>query len=55
MNPSTKPSYLSQKIQALREKMLYIGNTKGLNHPETLEYSRKLDKLIIKYQRNKQH
>lgn len=37
----------------LRNKMITIGNLKGLNHPDTLKCSQELDKLLIKYQKIK--
>jgi len=38
------------KINILRNKMICIGETKGLSHPDTLRCSQELDDLIYKYQ-----
>jgi hypothetical protein len=37
---------LSLEIEILREKMIIVGLSKGLNSPETLKISEALDKLI---------
>ena len=39
---------LDFKINKLRKKLVETGIKKGLNHQETLKYSQRLDKLIIK-------
>ena len=39
---------LNFKIKRLRKKLVEMGIKKGLNHPDTLRYSQRLDKLIIK-------
>ena len=39
---------LDFKIKRLRKKLVETGIKKGLNHQETLKYSQRLDKLIIK-------
>lgn len=53
-NTFTKSNSLFCKIQALRKRMIQSGQKKGYTHPETLKVSQKLDKLIFKYQRDKQ-
>ncbi len=40
----------SEKIETLRHKMVYVGQTKGINHPETIRLSQKLDNLLNQYQ-----
>ncbi|WP_084028933.1 aspartyl-phosphate phosphatase Spo0E family protein [Bacillus sp. J33] len=50
---STAIKQLHIEIDDLRKKMIYAGKRKGLSHPETLMYSKKLDKLIYKVQRSK--
>ena len=39
---------LELKINKLRYILIETGIQKGLNHEETLKYSQKLDKLIVK-------
>ncbi|WP_286184581.1 aspartyl-phosphate phosphatase Spo0E family protein [Bacillus sp. SD075] len=39
---------LELNIKILRKLLIETGVKKGLNHQETLEYSEKLDKLILK-------
>ncbi|MEE3956156.1 aspartyl-phosphate phosphatase Spo0E family protein [Peribacillus frigoritolerans] len=39
---------LELNIKSLRKLLIETGVKKGLNHQETLEYSEKLDKLILK-------
>ncbi|MEC2075432.1 aspartyl-phosphate phosphatase Spo0E family protein [Metabacillus fastidiosus] len=41
---------LDYEIDMLRQAMIEKGKTKGLNDPETLQYSEKLDKLIFYHQ-----
>lgn len=50
---STTIEKLHGEIDDLRKKMISVGKTKGLSHPETLLYSKELDKLIYKVQRSK--
>ncbi len=40
-----------KKIEQLKEEMIKIGDKKGLNHPETIKHSQKLDKLMNIYQK----
>jgi hypothetical protein len=40
---------LSNKINKLSENLTRIGMEKGLRHPDVLELSQQLDKLIVKY------
>lgn len=48
-NISMKPNILLDfKIKRLRKKLVETGIKKGLNHQETLMYSQRLDKLILK-------
>lgn len=37
------------KINIFRNKMICIGEIKGLSHPDTLRCSQELDDLIYKY------
>jgi hypothetical protein len=49
----TKHSNLTEvasQINILKHKMIDTGLNKGLNSPETLTYSKMLDKLIYNYQ-----
>ncbi len=39
-------------INQLRSNMIEIGLSKGLNHPETIACSQKLDELINQYLNN---
>jgi stage 0 sporulation regulatory protein len=39
-----------KEIDHLKTKMIHVGISKGLSHPETVSFSEKLDKLIIKVQ-----
>ncbi|WP_039238859.1 aspartyl-phosphate phosphatase Spo0E family protein [Bacillus thermotolerans] len=41
---------LLTEINDVRNAMLSVGMSKGLDHTETLKYSQELDKLIFKYQ-----
>ncbi|MBD1382426.1 aspartyl-phosphate phosphatase Spo0E family protein [Bacillus sp. IB182487] len=41
-------SELELNIKNLRKSLIETGIKKGLNHQETLKYSEKLDKLILK-------
>lgn len=43
-------SELAYKINIIRQLMISTGQTKGLNHPDTLKYSQELDELIFKTQ-----
>lgn len=43
-------SDLTAKINVKRKLMIKTGMTKGLNHFETIQYSKELDKLIYTYQ-----
>lgn len=36
---------LLEKIELLRQQMVKVGLESGLNHPDVLEYSRKIDQL----------
>ncbi|PWA09447.1 hypothetical protein DCC39_13195 [Pueribacillus theae] len=40
---------LLHEIKLLRDEMIFSGVTKGLNHDETLELSRKLDQALNIY------
>ncbi|MED1201971.1 aspartyl-phosphate phosphatase Spo0E family protein [Heyndrickxia acidicola] len=42
---------LRNQISQLRSEMIMVGQKKGLSHPETIECSQELDKLIIKFER----
>jgi stage 0 sporulation regulatory protein len=46
-----KTNELNNQITQLRQDMIIAGLKKGLNHPETIERSQELDKLIIKFER----
>jgi hypothetical protein len=37
---------LKKEIETLRQKMIAIGMEKGFTHPETVQVSQELDKLI---------
>ncbi|UOE53230.1 aspartyl-phosphate phosphatase Spo0E family protein [Bacillus sp. CMF12] len=50
---STTIKKLHHDIDVLRKKMISVGKSKGLSHPETLMYSEELDKLIYRVQRSK--
>jgi len=39
------------QISHLRSEMIMVGQKKGLTHPETIERSQVLDKLIFKFER----
>ena len=41
---------LENRINQMREKLIQIAKDTGLNSNDTLNYSRKLDELILKYQ-----
>jgi stage 0 sporulation regulatory protein len=41
---------LEKSIETVRNEMVSVGMTKGLLHPETIELSQQLDKLINRYQ-----
>ncbi|XEQ91389.1 hypothetical protein SCACP_01840 [Sporomusa carbonis] len=41
---------LSEKIEVLREKLHRRAETMSLSHPDIMRLSRRLDKLIYKYQ-----
>jgi stage 0 sporulation regulatory protein len=43
---------LEIQIKVLRDKMLILGLTKGLLHPETIECSCELDLLIVQFQKD---
>jgi stage 0 sporulation regulatory protein len=38
---------LEKEIETLRQKMFAVGMEKGLSHPDTVQVSQELDKLII--------
>jgi hypothetical protein len=42
---------LRNQISHLRSEMIMVGQKKGLTHPETIERSQELDKLIFKFER----
>ncbi|MCK0470121.1 aspartyl-phosphate phosphatase Spo0E family protein [Halalkalibacter sp. APA_J-10(15)] len=42
----TKTSHVRIEVEKLRAIMIRTGLTKGLDHPETLMYSQKLDKYL---------
>ncbi|KAB7668898.1 aspartyl-phosphate phosphatase Spo0E family protein [Bacillus sp. B1-b2] len=42
---------LLNEINRLRKEMIYTGMKKGLSNADTISCSKKLDELIIKYQR----
>ncbi|MEC2074540.1 aspartyl-phosphate phosphatase Spo0E family protein [Metabacillus fastidiosus] len=49
---NNKPFFeLAYKINLIRQLMIVTGQTKGLNHPETLKYSQELDRLIFTTQK----
>ena len=41
---------LEYRINQMRENLIQIAKDTGLNSNDTLNYSRKLDELILKYQ-----
>ena len=41
---------LFEDINDYRNQMIHSGLTKGLSHPETIEYSQQLDQLINLHQ-----
>ncbi|MGE8207662.1 Spo0E family sporulation regulatory protein-aspartic acid phosphatase [Heyndrickxia sp. NPDC080065] len=41
---------LSKQINYLRQVIINTGLDKGLNHPDTVQKSQELDKLIVEYQ-----
>lgn len=43
---------LIKEINHLRDKLIAIGNKKGLNHYETLKISQKLDQVLNEYYAN---
>ncbi|MDN4072365.1 MULTISPECIES: aspartyl-phosphate phosphatase Spo0E family protein [Fictibacillus] len=49
-------NHYNEQIEVLREKMIQTAGLFGLNHPEVLSYSRKIDEthnLILKIERDK--
>ncbi|UYL93922.1 aspartyl-phosphate phosphatase [Geobacillus phage vB_GthS_PK2.1] len=42
---------LQKRIEQQRKKMIDLGMTKGLLHPETIRASQELDKLILEAQK----
>ncbi|WP_368505317.1 aspartyl-phosphate phosphatase Spo0E family protein [Alkalihalophilus sp. As8PL] len=46
---------LESRIEATRQEMIKIGLTKGLQHPETIKLSQRLDLCLNKYNRLKSH
>ncbi|MBO1514006.1 aspartyl-phosphate phosphatase Spo0E family protein [Metabacillus bambusae] len=44
---------LEYNINSLRNRMISIGELKGLNHPDTIKCSQKLDLYLNKYDRLK--
>ncbi|MDQ1005289.1 hypothetical protein QFZ28_005867 [Neobacillus niacini] len=44
---------LKDRIKQLREELIQIAKTTGLNSSETLRCGRKLDELITTYQKSK--
>lgn len=44
-------SKLEREIQKLRIKMIITGCTKGLTHPNTIKYSKTLDRKLNIYQK----
>lgn len=44
---------LENKIEDLKEEMVDLGISVGLNNSKTLESSRHLDELIVEYQKRK--
>jgi stage 0 sporulation regulatory protein len=49
MNMSTEQPIINE-MNFLKDKMIDTGLSKGLSHPETVSFSEKLDKLILKVQ-----
>jgi Spo0E like sporulation regulatory protein len=49
MNMSNEQPIIKE-ISFLKDKMIDSGLSKGLSHPETVSFSEKLDKLILKVQ-----
>jgi stage 0 sporulation regulatory protein len=49
MNMSTEQPIINE-MNFLKDKMIDAGLSKGLSHPETVSFSEKLDKLILKVQ-----
>lgn len=43
---------LIKEINHLRDKLITMGNKKGLNHNETLKISQKLDQVLNEYYAN---
>ena len=41
---------LENRINQMRENLIQIAKDTGLNSNDTLNYSRKLDELVLKYQ-----
>lgn len=41
-----------KKVNQMREELYLLLNNYGLDHKEVLEYSRKLDALILSYYKN---
>jgi stage 0 sporulation regulatory protein len=50
-NITTNHNHLHHNINTLRMEMISVGILRGFTHPETIEYSQALDKLIIQAQR----
>ncbi|ADU31956.1 aspartyl-phosphate phosphatase Spo0E family protein [Evansella cellulosilytica] len=46
---------LHTQINVLKSKMIFIGNAKGLNHPETIKYSQQLDVYLNYYANLEMH
>ncbi|WP_096200339.1 aspartyl-phosphate phosphatase Spo0E family protein [Bacillus sp. FJAT-45350] len=44
---------LEYKIDTLRIRMIKLAQSKGFNHPDTIECSQELDVFLNKYQRLK--
>lgn len=42
---------IKKQIEIQRKKMIDLGMTKGLLHPETIRASQELDKLILEAQK----
>lgn len=42
--------YLERQVETLRERMVQNGLSKGLTHPDTVEVSQELDKVLNKLQ-----
>jgi Spo0E like sporulation regulatory protein len=49
MNMNSEQPIMKEMI-FLKDKMVDAGLSKGLSHPETVSFSEKLDKLILKVQ-----